>query len=113
MINQDIRIPIPDDSSFENYTRYLGGVNQRAIRVIHAIYRAWERTSQANPRPRRIVVLHNSLFWLSVMQSDALTDDSNNTAGQLQSIEELQSVVKITLSGPSSAFPQMLVTKLH
>lgn len=99
VINQDVSIPIPDDGSFENYTKYLGGINQRANRVMRAICCAWKRSSQTNPRPRRIIVLRNNLFWLSSIHSEAFTEQSENLSRQLQPwepMEELRGEVRFT-----------------
>lgn len=116
VINQDVGIPIPDDGSFENYIRYLGNINQRANRVMRSICYAWKRTSQANPRPRRIIVLRNSLFWLSIMHLEASIESLENPSRQMQPwepTEELQSEVRFTSRASSSALPGMLISDLH
>ncbi|KAJ4390162.1 hypothetical protein N0V93_007636 [Gnomoniopsis smithogilvyi] len=94
VINHDVAVPVPGGGTFENYTKYLAGLAQRAIAGMNAICRAWKREPQANQKSRRIIVLRNSLFWLSLMYSDPSVNGLETVAREQQSTQELHNELK-------------------
>lgn len=101
VVNHDLAVPVPGDGNFENYTKYLSVLNQRAIGAINAICQTWKTTSSANSKPRRIIVIRNSLFWLSLMRSRQPVDVSELIAREREATETLKAEVCWTAEPPA------------
>lgn len=93
VVNHDVAVPVPEDGTFENYVKYLDGLNQRYRGIVRAICQIWKSTPQEDGKPRRIIVLRNSLSWLSSMHPHHSIHGSEAIAEATQTTEELQNEV--------------------
>ncbi|KAJ4419371.1 hypothetical protein N0V82_004953 [Gnomoniopsis sp. IMI 355080] len=95
VINHDIAVPVPEDGTFENYINYLDELNQRNTGIMKAMCQIWIKNPQADGKSRRIIVLRNSLFWLSLMHPHHSIHSSEAIERERQTTEELQNEARV------------------